>query len=197
MVYGSVAKMICMVSVTVLLFACGSLAVKPNIVLVLTDDLGWNTAWNNDDIISPTLDTMSAEGLKLTSFYVYRYCSPTRAAFLTGRSPYKLLNIRENLIPTTIPQSTDTRFTMLPKRLAEAGYRSYQVGKWHQGQTYPAPKPNQTCRFEPYPLNLPRFCQEGMDTDGSWFRRIVGISLGRRGVLLMVLAAVRCRCRYC
>ena len=106
---------------------------KPNIVLTLTDDLGWNTAWNNDDIISPTLDALASQGLKLSSFYVYRYCSPTRAAFLTGRSPYKLLNIRENLIPTTIPQSTDPRFTMLPKRLAEAGYKSYLVGKWHQG----------------------------------------------------------------
>ena len=57
----------------------------------------------------------------------YRYCSPTRAAFLVGRSPYKLLNIRENLLPATLPQSTDPRFTMLPKRLKEGGYVSYQV----------------------------------------------------------------------
>jgi len=113
--------------------ATSATAPKPHIVYILTDDLGWNTAYNNPDIHSPTLNALAAEGLKLTSHYTYRYCSPTRAAFLTGRSPYKLLNIRENMIPTTIPESTDPRFTMLPKRLKEAGYWSVQVGKWHQG----------------------------------------------------------------
>eukprot|EP00401_Gymnodinium_catenatum_P075292 CAMPEP_0117504208 /NCGR_PEP_ID=MMETSP0784-20121206/24731_1 /TAXON_ID=39447 /ORGANISM="" /LENGTH=568 /DNA_ID=CAMNT_0005299557 /DNA_START=65 /DNA_END=1771 /DNA_ORIENTATION=- len=101
--------------------------------MVLTDDLGWNTAWNNADIHSPSINGLAADGLKLTSHYTYRFCSPTRAAFLTGRSPYKLLNIRHNILPVYRPESTDLRFTMLPKRLSEAGYRSYQIGKWHQG----------------------------------------------------------------
>ena len=99
-------------------------------VFTLTDDLGWNTAWHNPDIVSPAINSLHADGVELTSFYVYRYCSPTRAAFLTGRSPYKLLNQRENLLPIGIVESTDTRFTMLPARLHEAGYISYQVGKW-------------------------------------------------------------------
>jgi len=106
---------------------------KPHIVFVLTDDLGWNSVWNNVDIHSPTINYLATDGVKLTSHYVYRFCSPTRAAFLTGRSPYKLANIRSNILPITRPESTDLRFTMLPKRLREAGYRSYQIGKWHQG----------------------------------------------------------------
>mmetsp|Transcript_30384 Transcript_30384/g.66561 ORF Transcript_30384/g.66561 Transcript_30384/m.66561 type:complete len:596 (+) Transcript_30384:74-1861(+) len=108
-------------------------ASRPHIIMVLTDDLGWNTAWNNPDIHSPTLNSMAAAGVKLTSHYTYRFCSPSRAAFLTGRSPYKLLNIRENMEPATVPEATDERFTMLPKKLKEAGYYSYLIGKWHQG----------------------------------------------------------------
>lgn len=95
---------------------------RPHILLCLVDDLGWNTVYNNDDIISPTIDSLAAAGVKLTSFYTYRYCSPTRASFLTGRLPYKLLNIRENLHSMASPDATDVRFTMLPKRLKEADY---------------------------------------------------------------------------
>ena len=105
------------------------LTLAPLALLPCVDDLGWNTAWHNPDIISPTLNSLAAGGVELMAHYTYRYCSPTRAAFLTGRSPYKLLNIRENLIPAQIPESTDPRFTMLPKRLQEADYISYQVGK--------------------------------------------------------------------
>ena len=64
----------------------------PHIVLCLVDDLGWNSAYNNPTIKSPTINTLAAEGVKLTSFYAYRYCSPTRASLLTGRAPYKLIN---------------------------------------------------------------------------------------------------------
>ena len=101
--------------------AAAAAAVKPHIVFCLTDDLGWNTMYNNPDIVSPHVNALAAGGVTLTSHYVYRYCSPTRAAFLVGRSPFHLLNIRENLLPAQIPQATDPRFTMLPKRLHDAG----------------------------------------------------------------------------
>ena len=104
---------------------------KPHIIFCLVDDLGWNTVYNNDAVISPTINGLAAKGVKLTSFYTYRYCSPTRASFLTGRLPFKLLNIRENLHTMASPDATDVRFTMLPKRLAEAGYWSIQIGKWY------------------------------------------------------------------
>jgi hypothetical protein len=45
---------------------------------VLTDDLGWNTAWHNSDVISPTLDAMVKDSIEMTRHYVYRYCAPTR-----------------------------------------------------------------------------------------------------------------------
>ena len=100
----------------------------PHIVFCLVDDLGWNSVYNNDGMITPTINSLAKAGVKLTSFYTYRYCSPTRASFLTGRLPYKLLNIRENLHTMASPDATDVRFTMLPKRLKEAHYYSYQIG---------------------------------------------------------------------
>ena len=102
----------------------------PHIIFCLVDDLGWNTVYNNDAVISPTINGLAAKGIKLTSFYTYRYCSPTRASFLTGRLPFKLLNIRENLHAMASPDAIDVRFTMLPKRLKEADYWSIQIGKW-------------------------------------------------------------------
>eukprot|EP01063_Lacrimia_lanifica_P015903 TRINITY_DN22557_c0_g1_i1.p1 TRINITY_DN22557_c0_g1~~TRINITY_DN22557_c0_g1_i1.p1 ORF type:complete len:579 (+),score=146.98 TRINITY_DN22557_c0_g1_i1:55-1791(+) len=121
-------------ALAVCLAAAHAVAKKPHIIVVLTDDLGWNApGYNNPDLITPALDHLAATGVKLTSHYVYRYCSPTRAALLTGRGPVSLVNVRENFNPVTLPQGTDLGFTMLPARLAEAGYVSHQVGKWHQG----------------------------------------------------------------
>ena len=73
----------------------------PNFVMVLTDDLGWNTAWHNKDAISPTLDAMVKDSAEMMRHYVYRYCAPTRGSFLTGRYPMRLSATRANLIPWT------------------------------------------------------------------------------------------------
>ena len=54
-------------------------AMPPHIIFCLVDDLGWNTVYNNDAVISPTINGLAAKGVKLTSFYTYRYCSPTRS----------------------------------------------------------------------------------------------------------------------
>ncbi len=118
-----------------LLGASSSLAAgPPHIVMVLTDDLGWNSMYNNPRTISPYIDSLAAnEGLKMTSHYVYKFCSPTRGAFLTGRYPYHLPNTRTNLIPWSVPDGTPLGYQMLPKTLAKAGYRSVHIGKWHQG----------------------------------------------------------------
>ena len=105
----------------------------PNFVVMLTDDLGWNSAWNNNETITPFLDDLSQKSIVLESFYTYKYCSPTRASFLTGRFPYKLCSTRNNLNPAYIPEGINLGYTMLPRKLAEAGYVSYHVGKWHQG----------------------------------------------------------------
>ena len=126
----------CLQILVVLLIAIGDGADKlPNIVFMLTDDLGWNSMYHNTEQITPTLDAMVKTSLKLDSFYVYKYCAPTRASFLTGRLPYKLSATRSNFNPPSIPQGTNLGYTMISDKLKTAPnpYISYQVGKWHQG----------------------------------------------------------------
>ena len=97
--------------------------------------MGWNSAFNNAEEITPTLDAMVASSLRLGSFYVYKYCSPTRGSFLSGRYPFKLCATRNNLNPATIPEGIHLGYTYISEKLKAANppYLSYQVGKWHQG----------------------------------------------------------------
>ena len=68
-----------------------SLDSKPNIVFVLTDDQGWDDIGFNRNIIidTPNLDKFAQVGIQMQNFYVNPVCSPSRAAFLTGRYPQR------------------------------------------------------------------------------------------------------------
>ena len=71
-----------------------------HIVLMMTDDLGFNSpGYRNPDLHTPTLDKLAAAGVKLDNFYAYKYCAPTRGSVLTGRMPYRLNAVQKNLIP--------------------------------------------------------------------------------------------------
>eukprot|EP01084_Bolivina_argentea_P210280 357976_1 len=113
----------------------GKTSSLPNIVFMLTDDLGWNSMWNNNETYTPTLDSMVSSSLLLNSFYVYKYCSPTRGSFLSGRFPYKLCATQNNLLPPSRKQGINLGYTYITEKLklANPPYISYQVGKWHQG----------------------------------------------------------------
>src|SRR5690606_28649261 len=69
--------------------AQAQIASKPNIVYIVADDLGWRDVGFNgcEDIKTPNIDKLAAEGAKLTQFYVQPMCTPTRAALMTGRYP--------------------------------------------------------------------------------------------------------------
>ena len=64
---------------------------------------------------------------------VYRYCSPTRGSFLTGRYPMRLSGTRANLIPATLLDGINTTYTYLPRHLKAKGYAAHHIGKWHNG----------------------------------------------------------------
>ncbi|WP_353718552.1 sulfatase [Dyadobacter sp. 676] len=107
---------------------------KPNIVVILADDLGYGDigAFGATDIRTPNIDGLAAHGIKLTSFYsASPVCSPTRAALITGRYPRRL-GIDHVFFPesfTGIPSDEVT----IAEALKGNGYRTAIFGKWHLG----------------------------------------------------------------
>ena len=66
-------------------------AAKPNVLYFLVDDLGFsNVGYNNGpnpEPLTPHIDALHSTGAELTNYYVYRFCSPTRSSFISGRLP--------------------------------------------------------------------------------------------------------------
>jgi arylsulfatase A-like enzyme len=107
---------------------------RPHIVHVLADDLGWMDVGFNGctDIKTPHLDALAAGGARLTQFYVQPMCTPTRACLMTGRYPFRY-GLQTAVIPSVSAYGLDTTEYLLPQCLAEAGYRTAIIGKWHLG----------------------------------------------------------------
>ncbi len=65
-------------------------APRPHIVYIVADDLGWkDVGFHGSDIKTPNIDKLAAEGARLEQFYVQPMCTPTRAALMTGRYPFR------------------------------------------------------------------------------------------------------------
>lgn len=123
--------------------------VKPNILVILVDDLGWaDVGANYPETFyeTPNLDRMAANGLRFSQAYsAHPVCSPTRAALMTGIHPNKL-NItdwipgfsrdKENwpLSTPDISHQLALEETTLAEKFKEAGYRTFFAGKWHLGE---------------------------------------------------------------
>ena len=107
---------------------------RPNIVHIVADDLGWKDVGFNGatDIKTPNLDKLAAGGAKLIQFYVQPMCTPTRAALMTGRYPFRY-GLQTIVIPTAAGYGLDTTEWLMPQCLKEAGYNTAIIGKWHLG----------------------------------------------------------------
>ncbi len=106
----------------------------PHILHIVADDLGWADVGFNGckDIKTPNLDKLAAGGAKLTQFYVQPMCTPTRAALMTGRYPFRY-GLQTAVIPSVSAYGLDTTEWLMPQCLKEAGYKTAIIGKWHLG----------------------------------------------------------------
>lgn len=102
---------------------------RPNIILMMADDLGWgDPSYNSGWINTPALDAMAAEGLRFDRFYsASAVCSPTRASCLTGRHPHRLGITNANTGRLAAEE------TPLSEVLNGVGYATGHFGKWHLG----------------------------------------------------------------
>lgn len=109
-------------------------APKPNILHIVADDLGWQDVGFNgaQDIRTPNLDALAEEGAQMTQFYVQPMCTPTRAALMTGRYPFRY-GLQTAVIPSVSDYGLDLEERLLPQVLKDAGYRTAIIGKWHLG----------------------------------------------------------------
>ena len=81
------ARFIFMLVAALLLGTSALAASRPNVIVMVADDLGWNdVGFHGGDIETPSLDRLAAEGMELNRFYTTPICSPTRAALMTGRA---------------------------------------------------------------------------------------------------------------
>lgn len=105
---------------------------RPNVVFILADDLGYGdlASYGHRHIKTPHLDQLAQEGIKLTQFYSPSpLCSPARAGFLTGRTPYR------TGIKSWIPEGQhiflQAEERTLATHLRQNGYQTFLSGKWH------------------------------------------------------------------
>ena len=113
-------------------------APRPNVVLILADDLGWaDVGWHGDEIKTPNLDRLAAAGARLEQFYVQPVCSPTRAALMTGRYPMRH-GLQVGVVRPWAQYGLPLEERTLAQALKEAGYETAICGKWHLGHFQPA-----------------------------------------------------------
>jgi arylsulfatase B len=106
---------------------------KPNIIYIVADDLGWkDVGFHGSDIKTPNLDLLARDGVRLEQFYAQPMCTPTRAAFLTGRYPFRY-GLQTMVIPASMTYGLPTDERLLPQTLKEVGYNTAILGKWHLG----------------------------------------------------------------
>jgi len=123
---------------------------RPNVIFILADDWGWGDlgCYGHRLLKTPSLDRMAQEGIRFTQFYVCSgVCSPSRAAFMTGRFPARFamhghLDKPELNAKRGMPNWLDPKVPTIARLMQQAGYATAHFGKWHLGHGPDAPPPS-------------------------------------------------------
>ena len=109
---------------------------RPNVVILLADDLGWSDISANPggSIATPNIDKLFDQGLRLNNFMGWCVCSPTRAMLLTGRHPFRVGTGPE------VGGELDRGETTIAEGFKAHGYRTGVFGKWHNGEDPDTPE---------------------------------------------------------
>lgn len=113
--------------------------VQPNFVVIVADDLGWNSLSYNDEEISfatPVLSGLASKGIIMGNYYAQEVCSPSRAALLTGRYPLST-GMQYGMIAATAEWGLDLDEVTIAEVLSDNGYKTHMLGKWHLGYFSP------------------------------------------------------------
>ena len=121
--------------------ASQQVAKRPNVLLIVADDLGYSDIGAfGGEIVTPTLDTLAEEGLRLSNFHVLPTCSPTRSVLFSGMDNHRagLGTMGEIRTPEMegypgYAGYLNFEVAALPEVLRAGGYRTYMAGKWHLG----------------------------------------------------------------
>lgn len=135
-------------------------AERPNIVLMLSDDLGWADPGfqGGNAELTPQIDRLAEQGMRMTQFYAHAVCAPTRCALMTGRYPFRNwfdwrsedfgkpsylkklgLELAHNQRgePTRMIHGLPGEERTIAEALRDAGYFTGMIGKWHLGEWFP------------------------------------------------------------
>lgn len=111
-------------------------AEKPNIVVIMTDDVGWGDLGSYGGGVmrgapTPNLDQMADEGMRFVNYYGQASCTAGRASFVTGRVPIR--TALSGVLAPGDPNGLTDQTPTIAQYLKEAGYTTVQLGKWHLG----------------------------------------------------------------
>jgi arylsulfatase len=147
---------------------------RPNIILIFTDDQGYNDlgCFGSKTIKTPNIDRMASEGLRLTNFYTQPVCGVSRAALMTGCYPIRVGEPNNIKRLHTVPHPDEVTMAEV---LKSAGYATALIGKWHlglngkgPGGTDPATMPN--AQGFDYFFGTPKFNGYTVFVDDTKFR---------------------------